>query len=274
MIRKIGDDTMKCKEIVDVLETLSPKYYACDWDNVGLLVGRQDKEVKNIMIALDATKDVIAKAIENQVDMLITHHPMIFSSLKQINEEQFTTEKVLSLAEHGISYYAMHTNFDAVGGMGELAAGEKYLNLRNTKPIDFDVNPDIGMGRYGILPNPMTAYQVAEYVKAKFDIPFVLLYQREQDKDKVFDKIAVMPGSGRSEMKVVKDNGYTLYLTGDYGHHEGLDAMDMGLTIIDATHYGLEHIFISFIGEYLKDKLNNSEMNIMEADMGSPMKVI
>ncbi len=149
-----------------ILEKLSPVEYACDWDNVGLLVGRRQKEVKKIMVALDATKEVVDKAVEQGVDMLITHHPMIFSSMKRVTEGQFTQEKVLSLAENGICCYAMHTNFDAVGGMAELAAGEQYLNLSNVSPIEpcneLCEREQVGMGRYGTLPKPMTAVQVGE----------------------------------------------------------------------------------------------------------------
>lgn len=265
---------MKCREIIEVLENLSPTQYACEWDNVGLLVGRREKEVKKIMVALDASLEVVSLAVKEKVDMLITHHPMIFASIKQVNEEQFTTEKVLTLAEHGICYYAMHTNFDAVGGMAELAAGKKYLDLTDTAPIECGKDCEIGMGRYGKLPKPMTAEQVAEYVKEKFGIPFVMLYQRKEEKQKVYDRIAVMPGSGKSEMRRVKENGYALYLTGDFGHHDGLDAMDMGLAIIDATHYGLEHIFISFMEEYLKQKLEDNGISIISADTGCPMRVL
>lgn len=262
---------MKCSKITEALEELSPKEYALEWDNVGLLVGRKEKEIHKVMIALDATCEVIDYAVKEKADMLITHHPMIFSALKQVNEEQFTTEKVLDLAEHGISYYAMHTNFDSIGGMAELAAGEKYLDLLDVRPMD-EVEPGIGLGRYGKLPKPMTADAFCEYVKERFDIPFVMLYQRSADKDKVYDQIAVLPGSGKSEIKAVKENGYSLYLTGDFGHHEGLDAMDMGLCVIDATHYGLEHIFISFIKDYLKEKFGDN-IEIVEADFGCPMEV-
>ena len=261
---------MKCKEIINELEKLSPKEYACDWDNVGLLVGRKEKEVKKIMVALDASKEVVSLAVKEKVDMLITHHPMIFSSLKKINEEQFTAEKVLTLAEEGICYYAMHTNFDAVGGMAELAAGEQYLNLSQTRPIDGE---EEGMGRYGVLPYPMTAEEVADYVKEKFGLSFVMLYQRKEDEQKKFEKIAVMPGSGKSEMKNVKAAGYELYLTGDYGHHEGLDAMDMGISVIDATHYGLEHIFIAYIQEYLSKQFALEELEVIAADTGCPVKI-
>lgn len=269
---------MKCREIVEILEQLSPGKYACEWDNVGLLVGRMDKEVHKIMIALDASKDVVTCAVEAGADLLITHHPMIFTAMKQVNEEQFTGEKVLSLAENGICYYAMHTNFDSVGGMADLAAGEQYLNLSDVSPIHFSNEvcavEGEGMGRYGRLPKPMTAKQVAEYVKERFGLSFVILYQNEKQKNKVFEKIAVMPGSGKSDMKKVMADGYELYLTGDYGHHEGVDAMDMGLTVIDATHYGLEHIFTGYVAGYLKDKLADRNVEIVEADMGCPAQVL
>lgn len=269
---------MKCKDIVKLLDGLSPRKYACDWDNVGLLVGRQEKEVKKIMVALDASKEVVERAVKEGVDMLVTHHPMIFSAIKQVNEEQFTSEKVLTLAEHGICYYAMHTNFDAVGGMAELAAGKQYLNLSDVSPVDMSGESCAidgeGMGRYGRLPKPMTAEEVAEYVKDKFGISFVLLYQSKAQKGKVFEKIAVMPGSGKSEMRQVAANGYELYLTGDFGHHDGIDAMDMGLTVIDATHYGLEHIFIAYVAAYLREQILDGGIEIVQMDTGCPARAL
>lgn len=262
---------MKCSKITETLEKLSPVEYALEWDNVGLLVGRKEKDIQKVMIALDASKEVVDFAVKEKVDMLITHHPMIFSSIKQVNEDQFTTEKVLTLAENGICYYAMHTNFDSAGGMAELAAGEKYLDLLDVRPMD-EVEPGVGLGRYGKLPKPMTAGELCNYVKERFDLRFVMLYQRKEDAEKIYDQIAVLPGSGKSEMKAVKENGYDLYLTGDYGHHEGLDAMDMGLCVIDATHYGLEHIFISFIKDYLKEQFGEC-LEIVEVDFGCPMVI-
>ena len=73
-------------------------------------------------------------------------------------------------------------------------------------------------------------------------------------------------------MEAVRKLGYEVYITGDYGHHPGIDAMDMGMTIIDATHYGLEHIFVSFIADYLREKCEGLE--VVELDMGCPFTVI
>lgn len=265
---------MTCRDIVELLDDLSPKKYACNWDNVGLLVGRKNRRIGKILVALDASKEVIDYSVKQKVDMLITHHPMIFSSVKQVNEEDFTGEKILTLAENGICYYAMHTNFDAVGGMADLAAGSKYMNLSEVTPIELCENDEMnGMGRYGKLPEPMTATQAAMYVKEKFHLDFVMLYQEKHQKEKIFDKVAIMPGSGKSEMQKVCNQGYELYITGDYGHHGGMDALDMGMTVIDATHYGLEHIFIDYIVSYLQQHVT-PDVEVKGVDMGCPIEII
>ncbi|MBE5925009.1 MAG: Nif3-like dinuclear metal center hexameric protein [Lachnospiraceae bacterium] len=264
---------MKCKDITDILDELSPRKYACSWDNVGLLAGRKNKKVSKVMVALDASYEVVNEAVTQGVDMLITHHPMIFSPLKQINEDGITSDKIMTLLENHIAYYAMHTNFDTVGGMGSLAAGDKYLNLKDIKPLIFESDEVEGMGRGGKLPKPMTASEACEYVKKVFSLDFVMLYQGKNDADKVYEKIAVLPGSGKSELEEIKALGYELYLTGDFSHHPGLDAIDEGMAVIDATHYGLEHIFISYIANYLKEKCND-ELEVVELDTGCPLRII
>ena len=93
---------MKCKDIMKILEANISHEYAEDWDNVGLLAGDGDREVKKIMLAVDALDCVIDQAVEQNVDMLITHHPLIFSSVKNITDNTILGKKLLLLAEHGI----------------------------------------------------------------------------------------------------------------------------------------------------------------------------
>ena len=112
---------MKCRDIIKKLEVLSPKEYAMEWDNVGLLVGKEESEVKRILLALDPTLEVIQKAVEVKADLLITHHPLLFSPIKRITTKDAIGQKLFLLMEHGISCYAMHTNFDVLGGMADLA---------------------------------------------------------------------------------------------------------------------------------------------------------
>ena len=206
------------------------------------------------MIALDATMEVVKQACEKGVDMLVTHHPMIFSSVKNVTGDSVLGEKVLLLAEHGISYFAMHTNFDTVGGMAEVAVSQQYLNLSDTRPIiECDI-PGQGMGRYGKLPKAMNIDELGEYIKKSFNLSNVVIYKASLTSDQLFENIAVMPGSGKSFINKVVEDGYDLYLTGDIGYHEATDARELGLNVIDATHDGIEKIFVRYILDYLKGK--------------------
>ncbi|MEK7434698.1 MAG: Nif3-like dinuclear metal center hexameric protein [Cyanobacteriota bacterium] len=121
---------MKIKEIINYLENLAPKEYSLDWDNCGIQVGSLEKEIKNISIALTPTIEIIEKAIENKSDFLITHHPMIFKSLKSINTDSPIGKMIELSLKNNLTVYTMHTNFDSVetGLNYEIA---KDLNLNN-----------------------------------------------------------------------------------------------------------------------------------------------
>ena len=106
---------MLCKEIMQVIEASYPRNAALDFDNVGLLAGRAEKEVNRVYLALDATDAVIDRAVEAGADMLITHHPLIFSPIKKVTDEDFIGQRVVKLIRNDLSYYAMHTNYDVLG---------------------------------------------------------------------------------------------------------------------------------------------------------------
>ena len=105
---------MKCREIIENIEKSYPRNYALEWDNVGLLAGSHEKEVRRIYVALDATDEVIEAAIAAGADLLVTHHPMIFSPVSRITDEDFIGRRLLRLIQGNIAYYAMHTNYDVL----------------------------------------------------------------------------------------------------------------------------------------------------------------
>jgi len=255
-----------CDDLIRVLEVQSPPEYALEWDNVGLLVGRRQKEVKKVMLAVDATADVCQMAIDKKVDMLITHHPMIFSKIKKVNDDTILGEKILSLIEAGIVCYAMHTNYDTKGGMAENAAN--ILGLDNLEVLEETLNGE-GIGKIGFLNTSVTLKELALLVKDKFGLENVLTYGK---LDKKQYKIAICPGSGKSVIDGAIKKDVDCLITGDIGHHEGIDAVDMGLSIIDASHYGIEKIFMQYIYDYLKKCC--PEVDIEIADVGVPFKMI
>lgn len=250
---------MKCRDIIRILEELAPRAYACDWDNPGLLAGRGDKEVETILTAVDATDGVIRLAEEIGADLIVTHHPLIFKPVKQINDGNFIGRRLLTLIGKDISCYAMHTNFDiAPGCMADLAAAR--LGLKDTAPLEVtgtDLKNGtelVGIGKVGRLSEPMTPAQIARLVKEKFGLPFVTAYGLEGREEPV-EYAAVSPGSGGSMIAPALKSVAPVLITGDIGHHEGIDAAAQGLAVIDAGHYGLEHIFTEFIAGYLNGRL-------------------
>lgn len=256
---------MRCSEIIRILEELAPLGLACQWDNPGLLVGRSDKDVKKVYLALDATDEVIEAAGYAQADLLVTHHPLLFKPLKQVNDRDFIGRRVMDMIRMDLSYYAMHTNFDAApGGMADIAA--KRLGLIQTVVLEIEGvlkrpegEVEYGIGRSGLLPREMTAEELAGLVKECFGLPFLTVYG-EHCVEEPITCVAISPGSGKSAVACAVNKGIQVLITGDIGHHEGIDAAAQGLMVIDAGHYGLEHIFVDFMEEYLTGKLSGIEV--------------
>ncbi|MBO5303182.1 MAG: Nif3-like dinuclear metal center hexameric protein [Lachnospiraceae bacterium] len=248
---------MNGRELIQILEEQSPVSCACDWDNVGLLVGSPDKEVKKIYIALDATDEAIEEAVMVQADMLLTHHPMIFKGMKRVTSEDFIGRRIIKLIQKDMMYYAMHTNFDVMG-MADLAAAR--LGLEESTVLDVtcmvEDKPE-GIGRVGNLLTPMSLQRCAKFTEAVFSLEQVKVFGAP---DKVVKKVAVSPGSGKSEIKNAILAGADVLITGDIDHHDGIDAVAQGLCIIDAGHYGLEHIFVDYMKEYLKKHCEDVEI--------------
>ena len=260
---------MKCSEIITLLEQEYGKEYACDWDNVGLLVGREDKEIQKIYIALDATDEAIEEAIANGADMLLTHHPMIFKGMKRVTQEDFIGRRIIRLIQNDISYYAMHTNFDVMG-MADLAAD--YLGISDTRVLEItsvSETGEEGIGRYGSLKKEMTVRECCEEVKQAFSLENVKVFGNLERKVKT---AAISPGSGRSVISNALQAGVDVLITGDIDHHEGIDAVAQKLTVIDAGHYGVEHIFIPYMEQYLKREAK--ELEIAVQPLTFPFQII
>lgn len=259
---------MLCKEVMDILEENYPADYALDWDNVGLLVGRDDKEVRRIYVALDADDETIEAAVRWKADMLVTHHPMIFSGLKRINNLDFIGARILKLVQNDISYYAMHTNYDVLG-MAELSGRKMSLEDPEVLEVTRDGEQPEGIGRVADLASPAPLREICWSVKDRFHLGAVKVFG---DMDQPVSRIAISPGSGKCMIKAALDKKADVLITGDIDHHTGIDAVAQGLAVIDAGHYGIEHIFIEDVKEYLKEKLEGVE--VKAAPVRHPFQIV
>ena len=253
---------MKCSDICTLIELEYSPEYACDWDNVGLLAGRRDKEVKKVLLALDATDEVIRTAVEGEADMLITHHPLIFSPLKSVTDEDFVSRRILELIQKDISYYAMHTNYDVLGMAG---LAERILGLKDAQVLDVTEERngrEEGIGRIGSLEKEMTLRECCGYVRRCLKLDSVKVFG---NLEKGVQRLAVSPGSGKSAIAPALQKGADVLVTGDIGHHDGLDAWEQGLAVIDAGHYGTEYIFMEDMKAFLEKRLEGVEIKTAPA---------
>lgn len=265
---------MRCSEIIACLNELAPEWGACEWDNPGLLAGRYEKEVKRILIALDATDRVVDQAQKERADMLLTHHPLIFKAVKKVNDQNFITRRLIRLIQSDISYYAMHTNFDAAPGcMADLAARRLSMTeCRPLEPMGEMKDQPYGIGVLGRIPGSPGLRALAEQVKEAFGLPYVLVYGRGLEERPV-SLAAVCPGSGGSVVGQALEAGAQVLITGDMGHHQAIDAVAQNMAVIDGGHYGLEHIFIEFMAAYLNEKFGG-QLELIQAEPEWPAVVL
>ena len=262
---------MNCKELIALLEKEVPLETAESWDNPGFLVGDKEKEIKKVLVVLDITNEVVEYAVKEQVDFILAHHPVIFSKISRCTSDDFLQKKLLKLIRHDICAYGMHTCYDVCRMCDRMI---DYLGLNKVcGPVESSMSGNEkaqgkGIGITAQINEDMTVSEYAKKVKEAFSLDSVMVFG---DPDTKISKIAIVPGSGRSMIDQAKQTGADVFITGDIGHHEGLDAIDMGMCVIDAGHYGLEHVFIDDMKQLLCDQTEDLEVITYKA--GSPYKV-
>lgn len=255
---------MKAVEIAELLEKYSPSEYACEWDNVGMNVGRDDNEVRRLLVCLDIDDAAVEYALERGADMIVSHHPLIFHGLNKINDGDFVAKRVLTLAENRINAFCMHTNFDCTHMASRAAA---RLGIKDGRVLE-EVCGGKGIGVVGMTNGSISAAELAGLVKERFGLEHIIMYG---DKDAVIERAAIVPGSGKDEIAPAIAAGAQAIVTGDITYHYGIDGATQNIVIIDAGHYGLEHIFTDIVSEYLAGNTENIEIIKMPPD--DPRKI-
>ncbi len=244
---------MKLKDFIGIMNGLAPVQFSEGWDNPGLLAGDSAMEISKVYVALDATSDVIEAAHEAGAELILTHHPLIFKPVRHVSSDDHVGRRVMKILSYGMALFAMHTDFD-VTCMGNEAATR--LGLIEAKVLEPTIGEEYGMGAFGYLKEDLKLKELADKVKADFDLDHVTVYG---DPEETMVKVAVMPGSGSSVIDVACIEGCDVLITGDISHHDGIDALEKGISIIDAGHYGIEKLFTGFMCRFIGDKIKEVE---------------
>ena len=255
---------MKVKDIIRVIEDFAPLSIQEKWDNSGLCIGSEEDSVSSILLGLDCTPELVDEAIACGADMIVTHHPLIFSGLKKITGEDLVSAAIIKAIKAGISIYAAHTNADKVlaGVSGAMAA---KLGLKEVRVLDED-GDGTGLGVVGELLTPLTAQQVLDLVKDKFSLKVV---KSSKPVEGEIRRIAMCGGSGGSLIGAAQAAGAQLYISGDISYHNFFT--QDGFMIMDIGHYESEIEIVDILFSLIRKNFPTFAVRITQNMQSNPI---
>lgn len=231
-------------DILECLEAFAPYELAESWDNCGLMTGDRTSKVKKVLCALDATKTVIQEAIDVQAQVVVAHHPLIFTSVHSVTEDDATGRTLRLAIRNDIAVICMHTNADcAQGGVNDALA--KVLGL--SEIVNMEAGENKMLGRVGNLPARMSPKIFAEYVKDCLDAGGV----RYADGGAPIRRVAVGGGACGKMMDAAKAKGADAFVIGDSSYDLMQRAQSIGLTLVDAGHFPTENPVATVFAKHL-----------------------
>jgi dinuclear metal center YbgI/SA1388 family protein len=263
-------------QIINIMDQLVPPSFAEEWDNVGLQIGNPQLPVRQIWIALDPGPEVIEAACKNKVDLLITHHPLIFKPLKSIDFATPGGSIIQMAAQHQLAIFSAHTNFDIVSdGVNDILAqrlGLKHLQILQPVKVDASARNEAGpagsgeavygIGRIGELEKTRSLKSLVLMVKKRLKLDFVKV---AGDPKMNVSRVAICSGSGSSLISAFLSSKAEVYISGDIHYHNARDAECIQRAIIDIGHFASEHLMV----EALADRLDRL---ITEAGISAQVK--
>ena len=253
-------------KITDKLEQAFPLCNACSWDNVGLLVGNRDISVSKVLTSLDFDITVAREAKDLGAELIITHHPVMFSPINKITSDTPTGRALLFLIENGIALYSAHTNLDcSPGGINDYLVS--LYGFENMRHSDTEPGKEFGLGRISDLPVPMTLKDLAAHIGKVLNLKHIYYIGRD---DAVIRTAFTCSGSGGSLISPEKDAD--VFITGDIKYSGAREFYELGLNVIYAGHYDTEihttEIFRKILAdtgvEIIKSKANTDIVKTQE----------
>jgi len=234
---------MRAAEIYEELCKIAPLHLQMDMDNSGFKLGDKEQAVTKVLVSLDMTAAVIDESEALGAELIVTHHPLIFSSMKDMTAgHSAQADLAVRLIRKGISTIGMHTNFDIVeGGVSDLLA--QALGLENSQVLD----SKNGLGRQGMLVKEYSFTSFLSHVKNTLNANG-LRYAKASDNVR---KVALCGGAGSDLLKDAIAAGCDTFVTAEIKHHEFLEAAHFGLNIIDAGHFPTEDVGCIFLASHL-----------------------
>lgn len=240
---------MTVQDILAMIDAVAPFETQEEWDNCGLLVGSPRQEVSGILFALDVTEPVIDEAVRLGASLIITHHPLMFSPVRRITDEDYEGRLISRLLENRLSLIAAHTNLDrAPDGINDVLAA--VCGLSDVDGHDFF--------RAGSLNPPVSAQEYADQLAETLST-VVRVYG---PADRILRRVGLSSGGGGDSWSEAAAAGCDAFVTGEIHHHVALAAVDAGLVIFECGHFATEEPGIRALALALQNSLNTLECNV------------
>lgn len=254
---------MTIRELYNALDEMFPRSLSCSWDNDGLMVcSDPDKEIKRVLLALDASNEAIAYAIKEGCQVLLTHHPMLFRPMRNVTPDFLSGDRTLAAIKADLAVMSFHTRLDAgQGGVNDALC--ETLGL--TAAGSFGDSESPGLGRIAHLEQEMSLADFAARVKEALGCSMV-----QYSGNRPVKIVAMVGGGGGDFIYPAKDAGADTYITGDTGYNVTLDAADDGINIIQAGHYHTEAPVLSRLADVCRT-LAGAECLFFDSN---PIKVV
>lgn len=243
---------MKVREIAKLLEESLPLRWQESYDNAGLVVGNPEAEVSQVLVALDATEEVVEEAIEVGAQMIVTHHPIIFSPLRRLAWENRQQRTIAKAVAAGVALYAAHTNLDSapLEGISHLLGCR--LGLLEECLLEPSKEEGVGIGIIGSLSEAVKAEELLGRIKSELGIKALRHSPIRVDSVR---RVAICSGSGGSLIEAAEAAGADVYISADFKYHNFVDADRM--ILVDAGHFETEICAIDILFELLSKKISN-----------------
>jgi dinuclear metal center YbgI/SA1388 family protein len=245
------------------MEAIAPPELAEKWDNVGLQIGKRNWPVQKVVTALDPCPEVFRDAIHQQANLLITHHPLLFSPIKSIDLDSPVGAMIDDALKNRLAVYAAHTNLDSTAdGLNDILAQRIGLTniavlLSAERPGESPKKNSLpvlqGLGRIGTLPQPTNLKTLALTIKKSLSLDHVAMVG---NPEMAVYTIAVCTGSGAGLLSSVYASGAEVYVSGDLRYHDAREAEMNRLGLIDIGHFASEHLMVDALAARLTEVFN------------------
>lgn len=255
---------MKIQEVVDFCNARFHPELQENYDNAGFLLGEGSRECQGVLVSVDLTPKVIDEAIGHGLNLIVTHHPFIFSGLKRITTDSETGRMVYRLIRNNIAVYAAHTNLDnLMDGVNGILA--QKLGLQSCAILHPMVgHTDVGSGMIGTLPTPMPIGDFFQMVKSVLGLPIL---RSSADSCNKVSRVAICGGAGSFLIGDAIAAGADIYLTGDMKYHD-FQRAEGRITLVDIGHYESEQFVKELISLVISQNFNTFACRISDTGNG------